>query len=500
MQLRDLKISPSAVQKVPARFATHYKVMPLELKDNCLVLAMSDPADLSVLDDLRLLLGIDIEAIKVHSAQIEEAIAKHYGLGAETLEGILSAEPSSGYSSQVVQEAEDLGALVEDSSIIKFVNQILTQALKERATDIHIEPFSSQLQVRFRIDGVIYNINTPQVIRRFHPAIVSRIKIMAGLNIAEHRLPQDGRIKVKLGEAELDLRISILPTAFGEAAHIRVLISRFFLDLENLGFKRSDLQIIEQVIKRPHGVIFVTGPTGSGKTTTLYASLARINSDAVKIITVEDPIEYQLKGLNQIQVNPKIGLGFATALRHMLRHDPDVMMVGEVRDFETAEIAIRAALTGHLVFSSLHTNDAAGAITRLLDMGVEPFLISSSLECLVAQRLVRIICSECKAIIKYDAQTGKQIKDLGFDPGAALYAGKGCPECRFSGYQGRTGIYEIFNISDNIRKLILKRASSHEIKEKAVSEGMRTLRQDGLDKVVKGVTTLSEVLRLTAGE
>jgi general secretion pathway protein E len=400
------------------------------------------------------------------------------------------------------EKVQDLEAIAQDASIIKFVNQILTEAVKDRATDIHLEPFQDELRTRFRIDGVLYDINIPESIKYFHAAIVSRIKIMAHLNIAERRLPQDGRIKIKVSAEELDLRISILPTAFGEAVHIRILSPHFFLELEKLGLLPEDLKIIEEAIKKPHGIIFVTGPTGSGKSTTLYASLSRINSNAIKIITVEDPIEYQLKGVNQIQVNPKIGLSFATGLRHILRHDPNVMMVGEVRDYETAEIAIRAALTGHLVFSTLHTNDAAGAVTRLLDMGIEPFLVSSSLECLIAQRLVRLICPKCKVPVKSKHEILQHLKnDIDFDAkDVEIFEGKGCAECRFTGYRGRTGIYEVLIVTEPIRELIMARASSQQIKQKAVSQGMRTLRQDGLRKVFLGLTTFNELIRVTQQE
>jgi len=392
--------------------------------------------------------------------------------------------------------------MAEDASIIKFVNQVLSEAVKERATDIHLEPFQNELRTRYRIDGILYDINIPETIKYFHQAIVSRVKIMSELNIAEHRLPQDGRIKIKINESELDLRVSTIPTAFGEAVHIRLLSPQFFLELDNLGFLPEDLRIVESMIKRPHGVIFVTGPTGSGKSTTLYAALARINSSAVKIITIEDPIEYQLRGVNQIQVNPKIGFTFATGLRHMLRHDPDVMMVGEVRDYETAEIAIRAALTGHLVFSTLHTNDAAGAVTRLLDMGIEPFLVSSSLECLIAQRLVRRICPKCKVPLKNSREL---IEQIARDTGAAadnivIYEGKGCQECRFTGFRGRTAIHEVLVINQPIRNLILEHASSQQIKQKAVALGMRSLRQSGLKKVLEGETTYTEVIRVTQQE
>jgi len=502
VKLKEKDVDPLVIQKVPAKFASYYKIIPLEFTDNHLVVAMTDPLDIRVLDDIRLLLGVEVKGVLSSESAIQEAIRTYYGVGAETLERMISQEKSSVQSlPKETQQTEDLEELVEDASIIKFVNQILSEAIKERATDIHLEPFQDELRTRFRIDGVLYNINTPETIKYFQPAMVSRIKIMSHLNIAEHRLPQDGRMKIRINEEELDLRVSVLPTVFGEAVHIRILSPSFFLALEKLGLSSEDRQLIEQLIKKPHGIIFVTGPTGSGKSTTLYASLARINSPSVKIITVEDPIEYQLKGISQIQVTPKIGLSFATSLRHILRHDPDVMMVGEVRDYETAEIAIRAALTGHLVFSTLHTNDAAGAVTRLLDMGIEPFLVSSSLECLIAQRLVRVICPKCKVPLAVKEQILENIKDMDFNPKeTTLYEGKGCEQCRFTGYHGRTAIYEIMAITEPIRELVLARASSQQIKQKAVSQGMRTLRQDGLRKVLQGLTTISEVIRVTQQE
>ena len=503
IKLKDRDIEPLIIQRVPAKFASHYKIMSIEFKDNILTIAMVDPLDIRVLDDLRLLLGLEVRGVLASELEIQEAIRKYYGVGAETLEKIVAQKPPSEELRMITEKVEDLEALAEDASIIKFVNQILSEAIKERATDIHVEPFQDELRTRFRIDGVLYEINIPQTIKYFHPAIVSRIKIMASLNIAERRLPQDGRIKIKINEEELDLRVSIIPTIFGESVQIRILSSRFFLELEKLGLLPEDLKLIGEIIKKPHGIIFVSGPTGSGKSTTLYAALARINSNAIKIITIEDPVEYQLRGINQIQIIPQIGFNFATALRHMLRHDPDVMMVGEVRDYETAEIAIRAALTGHLMFSTLHTNDAAGAVTRLLDMGVEPFLVSSSLECLIAQRLVRLICPSCKVLLISEKKKEilQQIKDIKFDSSEIeLYEGKGCEECRFTGYRGRTGIYEILTITEPIRESILARASSQQIKQKAVLEGMRTLRQDGLQKVIKGLTTFTEVIRVTQQE
>ncbi|MDD5194193.1 MAG: GspE/PulE family protein [Candidatus Omnitrophica bacterium] len=503
VKLKDKEIPQNVIEKVSAKFASHYKIVPIEYRDNTLVIAMANPLDTRTLDDINLLLGIEVKAVLSSEVEINEELRKYYGVGADTLEQIMAQKEFSGEIQMQAEKTEDIETLAEDASIIKFVNQILSEAVKDRATDIHIEPFQDELRVRFRIDGVLYKINIPGTIRYFHPAIISRIKVMAQMNIAEHRMPQDGRIKIKVAERELDLRISTLPTAFGEGVHMRILSSHSFLELEKLGLAQCDLAIIENVIKKPHGIIFVTGPTGSGKSTTLYASLAKINSMETKIITIEDPIEYQLKGINQMQVIPKIGFDFAIGLRHILRHDPDVIMVGEVRDYETAEIAIRSALTGHLVFSTLHTNDAAGAITRLVDMGVEPFLVSSSLECLIAQRLVRLICPKCKTAISghKKADILKQAHEEKIETSEIeLFEGKGCQECRFTGYRGRTGIYEILRISEPIREMIVTKSTSQQIKQKAIAEGMRTLRRDGLCKVLRGLTTLSEVMRVSQQE
>lgn len=504
VNIKNVKIDPSIFIKVPAKFASHYKIMPLEIVDNDLIIAMTDPLDMRTLDDIRLLLNLEVKGVLASEFEIQEAIRKYYGVGAETLERIIAQKPFDEKMLDKLHEAQETQVLVEDASIIKFVNQILSEAIKDRATDIHLEPFHNELRTRFRIDGVLYDVNIPETIKYFHPAIVSRIKIMSGLNIAERRLPQDGRMKIKVNDRELDLRVSMLPTIFGEAVQIRVLSSALFLELEKLGFVQNDLKIIENIIVKPHGIIFLTGPTGSGKSTTLYACLARINSQDRKIITIEDPVEYQLRGVNQLQVLPQIGFTFAIALRHMLRHDPDVMMVGEVRDHETAEIAIRSALTGHLVFSTLHTNDAAGAITRLLDMGIEPFLVSSSLECLMAQRLVRLICPFCKIPLSENSsrEVFSRLKGGGHEvfEKQQLYEGRGCQECRFTGYHGRTAIYEILIITESIRDLILNRASSQQIKQKAVAQGMCTLRQNGLRKVFSGQTTFMEVMRVTQQE
>lgn len=499
VNLKKTQISASVIEKVPAKFANYYKIIPLDYKDNILYVAMSDPLNVRILDDLKLTLGCEVKGVLAPESEIIEAIRSYYGVGAETLEKIIDNGTVLKSASTDSQKTEDIQDAQEEVSIIKFVNQIIQEALKVKATDIHIEPFEGELKVRFRIDGILYDINPPENIKYFHSAISSRIKVMAHLNIAERRLPQDGRIKIKSENQEIDLRISTLPTAFGESVHIRILSMNSLLSLDKLGLLSEDLEIIEAMVKKPHGIIFVTGPTGSGKSTTLCAALSKINSSAIKIITIEDPIEYQLKGVNQMQVHPQIGLTFASGLRHMLRHDPDIMMVGEVRDYETAEIAIRAALTGHLVFSTLHTNDAAGAITRLLDMGVEPFLVSSSLECLIAQRLVRTICPACKAETTADKKFIEEIKkEAKFkERKVVLYKGKGCNLCRFTGFSGRTGIYEIMPVSQQIRDMVLKRASAQEIKQRGIVEGMRTLRFEGLRKVLEGITTYEEVLRVT---
>lgn len=465
VKLQDQQIDSNAIGKVSAKFASHFKLMPISLNDGYLTIAMTNPTDIHTLDDVKLLLDCEIKPVLSSEVDILKAIKKYYGIGAETIEKIHKDEM------KIIVEDKDTEdiSLSQDASIIKFVNEIILEAIKERATDIHFEPYENELRIRYRIDGILYNISTPAKISHFQSALSCRIKVMADLNIAEHRLPQDGRIKIKVGKAEYDLRVSVLPTPFGESVSIRILSRRPYT-LEELGLFEDDLSKINELITTPHGIILVTGPTGSGKTTTLYACLTKINSPEKNIITIEDPIEYQIKGIIQMQVLPKIDFTFANALRSMLRHDPDIMMVGEIRDLETAELAIRTALTGHLVFSTLHTNDAPGAITRLLDMKIEPYLISSSIKAVIAQRLVRKICQKCK--------------------------NKGCEECRYTGYKGRTGIYEILLMSDEIKNLVLTCTSTHIIKQKAVELGMTTLIEDGLKKVERGITTKLEVLRV----
>jgi len=500
IRIKDGEIERSVIEKVPARFAVHYKLMPLELEGNTLAIAVTDPLDVHTMDDVKLLLGYEIHPFLAGEKDILEAIKRYYGIGAETIERIMAETASSDGTPAGGGPAKEAEELVEDASIIKFVNQIIQQAYYDRATDIHIEPYQDELKVRYRIDGILYDAAIPPTIKYFQSAIVSRIKIMSNLNIAEHRLPQDGRMKVKVGDEDLDLRISILPTPYGESVGIRLLFTKMLYSLEELGLSEFDLKILNEMIKKPHGIILLTGPTGSGKTTTLYACLSKINNRELKILTIEDPIEYHLKGITQIQVHPKVGLSFANGLRSMLRHDPDVMMVGEIRDIETAEIAIRVALTGHLVFSTLHTNDAPGAMTRLLDMGIEPFLVASSVECVIAQRLVRLICPKCKRPVKDKKLILKELAVNDAPEGVEIYEGKGCESCKFTGYRGRTAIYEFLVISEEIREMILNHSSADQIRKKAISLGMRTLRGDGIEKAFKGLTTVSEIIRVTPKE
>ena len=490
INLRKIEPDAQALEKVPARFALHYKIFPVKLYDNTLEIAISDPLNIQALDDIRLLLNLDVKPYLAYEETIMDMIRRYYGLGAGTVEGLQKRQKEKPVSVEV-EEA------VEDSSIINFVNQILTQAIEDRATDVHIEPFEDELRVRYRIDGILHNMPLPQGAKQFQSAITSRIKIMANLNIAERRLPQDGKIVFKYKDQEYDLRVSTLPTPEGESIDIRILSKTMLFSLGDLGLLEEDYNILESLLKKPNGIIFVTGPTGSGKTTTLYACLQKLNTQDRKIITIEDPIEYRIKGITQIQVHPKIGLTFAQGLRSILRHDPDIILIGEVRDIETAEIAIRASLTGHLVFSTLHTNDAASGVTRLLDMGIEPYLIASSVECFIAQRLVRVLCNKCKYKEKISP---KLAKIFPAEEGLEIYNAKGCEECKYTKYKGRTAIYEFLPLKPEIKELILKRASSDQIKKTAVKLGMRTLKMEGWEKIKAGLTTCEEVLRVVAEE
>lgn len=501
VDLSKQEIPQDIINKVPVKFASHYKLIPISLEDNELKVAVTDPLDLHTLDDINLILGYEVKPVLAGENQILKAIRKYYGVGADTIDkmvqgdrGDTSVEEKTG--DNVVLEGEE--ERVEDGTIIKFVNEVLTQAVRERATDVHIEPFEDSLRVRYRVDGVLHETSAPPSISQFHSSIVSRIKIMSNLNIAERRLPQDGRAKIEVDGEEYDLRISILPTPHGETVNLRILSSTMLLGLDELGLYAEDQQTLESLIRKPYGIIYVTGPTGSGKTTTLYACIKKINIPDKKILTIEDPIEYQLKGITQMQVHPSIGLTFASGLRSMLRHDPDIMLVGEVRDLETAEFAVRVALTGHLVFSTLHTNNAAGAMTRLIDMGVEPFLVASSMECSIAQRLVRVLCEKCKQPYEPTKETLQKLNIAEEDSkGYTIYKAVGCDECNNTGYKGRTAIYEFLTVDEDIRQMILDRSSDAEINQKAVEKGMSTLRQAGWEKVEKGITTPEEVLRVS---
>jgi general secretion pathway protein E/type IV pilus assembly protein PilB len=500
----DLEKNPPSKEilaSFPARLLVRHRILPLEERDGVTVVVSSRVSDTSALDELRLVCGRDLSLALAPSAEIDRCLKRLLGVGADTLQ-TLNAEATGDL--QVIDadndEDIDLANAAQDASIIKFVNQVLTEAIEMRATDVHIEPFENQLRLRNRIDGVLQETNVPPSIRRFHAAIVSRLKILSHLDIAEKRLPQDGRIKLKIAAREIDVRVSIIPMIHGEAVVLRILDrGDAVLGTEHVGMAARDREQFDKILDMPHGIVLVTGPTGSGKTTTLYAALSKINDTERKIITIEDPVEYQMRGVNQIQVNTKSGLTFASGLRAILRHDPDVVLVGEIRDKETAEIAVQASLTGHLVFSTLHTNDAPGAATRLIDMGVEPYLVASSLEVVVAQRLVRVICKQCKEEVP-ESETALIRAEFGDLVPPVLYRGAGCRNCQGTGYRGRQGIFEMMSVSNAVRSMILERAPAHHIREVAVKEGMVSLRTDGWRIVRDGRTTVDEVMRNTKDE
>lgn len=480
IQLKNISVDPQVMNRLPAKAANHYKVFPIKFENGILTVATHNPFNVAVFDDLSVIAKTPIDLVLASEKEIQEAIREYYGLGAETIEKMMTdVEPEPAREIQAIDEA---GA---EASISQFLNQILIQAYKDHATDIHIEPFAEELRIRYRIDGVLYDAQVPENIRFFHDVLISRIKILSNLNIAEKRLPQDGRFKVRAGHEDLDLRIAILPSAFGESVVIRILNAVRLYSFEELGFMAKQRQYLDMLLKKPHGIIFMTGPTGSGKTTTLYTCLSALNKDGIKIITIEDPIEYQLRGVTQIQTHSQIGLTFAHILRSLLRCDPNIIMVGEVRDSETAQITIQVALTGHLVFSTLHTNDAASGITRLLDMGIEPYLIASSVECFIAQRLVRLLCPQCKVPGKITSAQG------------TVYEPLGCKHCRMTGYIGRQAICEFLMMTDEIRALVTARATAGEIRKKAMAAGMKTLQQHGWEKVLEGITSPAEVMRVS---
>ena len=493
-------LDPSLVSRVPIAFSKKHKIVPMKLENGVLTAAAVDPLNYEALDDLRLILGVqEIRTVLSSEGEVLRAINRFYEQGSDTPEEMIQSMDAEAGDRliQELEETEDLLDASGEAPVIRLVNLILFQGVKERASDIHIEPFQKELKVRYRIDGILYQRLTPP--KRYQPAMISRLKVMAKMDIAEKRLPQDGRIPIRIADKEIDIRVSIIPTTFGERVVLRLLDkSSVHFGIEEIGLSPDQLREMEELIRRPNGILFVTGPTGSGKTTTLYAALSHINSPDKNIVTIEDPVEYQLGGIAQIQVNPRIGLTFAHGLRSVLRHDPDVILVGEVRDVETAEIAIQAAMTGHLVFSTLHTNDAASAVTRLIDMGIEPFRIASVARAVMAQRLLRVLCAECKE--EYSPE-GEALRVAGISSaqfrGGAVYRPKGCPSCSGTGYRGRTGIYEIMRVSDAVRQLIMKKADSSAISRRALEEGMKTLRDDGARKFAEGATSLEELLRVS---
>ncbi len=496
--ISQVDITREASLKVSPKLAFQYTVMPISLVDDVLTVAVCDPFDMAMQNSVRFGARCQVKFQLASQSEIEKALKKYYGVGAETLnemaeDDLMDLDISS---DKEITEGD------QDASVIKFVNQIIWEAFKDRATDIHFEPAEDELRIRYRIDGLLYQTPMPPQLKRFQSSIISRIKVMSGMNISEKRLPQDGRINVRIKGEEIDIRVSTVPTVYGESVSLRLLTrGKVFLGLDKLGFNPRDEKAIREVIVKPHGIFLVTGPTGSGKSTSLYAFLSTINSVHKRIITVEEPVEYEMKGINQIAVRPDIGLTFAMGLRHILRQDPNVIMVGEIRDLETAEIAIQASLTGHLVLSTLHTNDAASAFTRLIDMGIEPFLVATSVEAIMAQRLVRTICKNCSTPqnmeLNYLRRIGYPEKDIA---STVFRKGIGCEQCRQQGYQGRMGIYELLLVTEELRTPILARSPSSTISQIAIEQGMRLLREDGWDKVKQGLTTVEEVLRVTQVE
>jgi general secretion pathway protein E len=500
IQRRDFPTEAVPLGTMNLKFLKHTKVLPLSQTNGSLTVAMADPADYYTIQALEMATGLSIEPRLARERDILEGLEAAYGSGKAAADA--GAADGDGTELEFLSDDEEdvdhLRDLASEAPVIRLVNVLISRAVEQRASDIHIEPFENELKVRYRIDGVLHDVETPP--RRLQAAIVSRIKIMAKLNIAERRLPQDGRIKLRLMGREIDLRVSTLPTLHGESVVLRLLDrSSIVVRLDTLGFPADTLVQFEKLINKPYGMILVTGPTGSGKTTTLYGALDKINSPDKKIITIEDPVEYQLFGVNQIHVKSQIGLTFANGLRSIVRQDPDVIMVGEIRDYETAEIAIQAALTGHLVFSTLHTNDAAGAVSRLLEMGVEDYLLASSLLGVLAQRLVRRVCSKCRRPVEISPEAMGMVSAGSGEP-ATVYEGQGCDECAQTGYRGRCGIYELLLVNESIKQLVLKRSSADVIRDAAAKQGMRTLREDGWRTVRKGVTSVAEVVRVTQEE
>ncbi|MEI8011022.1 MAG: GspE/PulE family protein [Candidatus Omnitrophota bacterium] len=506
VDLKNIVIDKSVIERVPVKFASYYRFMPLAIDGQKLTLAVAEPLDIHSQDDIRAHLGLEPKCVLASAWDVDEVLKKHYGFASDTIDRILTRDPKRFRASAGDSVAiEDIERQSEDPTVTKLVNQIILEAYQKRATDIHIEPYRNRVRFRYRVDGVLVDANLPPEARHFLAAILSRIKIMAELSITEKRKPLDGSAVVRVGGQALDLRVSTIPALHGESMVIRLLpTTSELLNLEKLGFNADNAHRFRDLVRRPHGVVFVTGPTGSGKTTTLYACLNEINTPSRKIITIEDPVEYEMDGITQIQVNADVNFSFADGLRSILRHDPDILMVGEVRDTETANIAIRTALTGHLVFSSLHTNDAASAVTRLVDMGVEPYLVASSVQAFVAQRLVRVICPHCRekdtsALVEIRREIAESL-DGGGAAEISIFRGNGCDVCNNTGYYGRTAIYEILELDEHVRAVILEKPRAEEIRRIALSRGMRTLRQDGWRNVAAGVTTPAEVMNVTMKE
>lgn len=505
INLDDFEIDPDVIKLLPQDVAIKHQVVPVHKAGPSLVVAMADPSNIFAIDDIKFLSGYNVEVVVANESQVARAIERYYlGNVAMSLDAVMREFDEEEIEFDVDENAidvHDLEKSAEDAPVVKLVNLILIDAIKKGVSDIHVESYEKSFRVRYRIDGALYEVMSPPP--KLRDAVISRLKIMSSLDIAERRLPQDGRIKLKLGKGrEMDFRVSVLPTLFGEKVVLRLLDkSNLQLDMTKLGFEQDSLDSFLHGIHQPYGMVLVTGPTGSGKTTTLYSALSELNQTTENISTAEDPVEFNLNGINQVQMHDDIGLNFASALRSFLRQDPDIIMVGEIRDFETAEIAIKAALTGHLVLSTLHTNDAPSTVSRLLNMGVEPFLITASLNAVVAQRLCRKICSDCKTEVTVNPQT---LVDLQMSPaqieGAKIQRGEGCHTCSETGYKGRVAVYEVMTMHDELKEMLLNGASTAELKSEAVRMGMRTLRQSAIRKMLEGMTTADEVARVSAAD
>ena len=495
VDLPNEEIENDAIRSLPSRFVYRNHLAPISCKDGKIKVATSDPFDLYIFDEIKLLTNLEVSPVLAPKDEIDKIIKDHYGVGGDTVEEMADDEQFALSGSE--DDSQDLLQMAQEASVIKLVNEIILEAINERASDIHIEPFEKTLSIRYRIDGVLQEAAMPPQINRFKAAIISRVKILSNMNIAERRLPQDGRIKFSVGSRQVDVRVSVIPMIFGEGVVMRILDKTTVLySLTELGLDEGTFDQFKTLIAKPHGIFLVTGPTGSGKTTTLYAALNAIVGSEKKVITTEDPVEYNLDGVNQIPVDHKVGMSFAMGLRAILRHDPDVVMIGEIRDLETAQAATQASLTGHLVLSTLHTNDAASAATRLIDMGVEPFLVSSTLSGVMAQRLVRVICPRCKKEV--NLKKAGLPKNLKWPKGGKVYSGVGCRACRNSGYRGRTGLYELLMMNEELGEQIIERVAASELVRIGRANGMRMLSEDGWVKVREGITTPDEVMRVTA--